>query len=92
MAKAPLTIHVDPGSDLARALQNADATPVVLDSNGVRYRVRRDDDHLWADYDPERFRAGLRAVAGTLTPEEGERLKALIYQAREEGSRPPDRP
>ena len=86
------TIHVDPDSELARALKEADAAPVVLESNGVHFRVTRSADDIWAGYDPERLLATVRAAAGTLTPEEGEELKELIYRGREEGSRPPDRP
>jgi len=92
MVKEPLTIHLDPDSELARALADADDEPVLLDSNGVRFRVIRADDDLWADYDPEKVRDGLRKFAGILTPEEGERIKELIYRGREEGTRPPDRP
>jgi hypothetical protein len=36
--------------------------------------------------------AGLHAAAGTLRPEEGERIKELIYRGREEGTRPLSRP
>ncbi len=92
MAKAPLTITIDPDSELGRALDNADGPPVILERNGARFRVTRDPDDLWVDYDPEALRAALRAVAGTLTPDEGERLKELIYRGREEGTRPIDRP
>jgi hypothetical protein len=35
---------------------------------------------------------GLREIAGTLSPEEGERRKELIYRGREEGTRPITRP
>ena len=92
MTKATHTIHVTPGSELARALQESGATPVVLESDGIHYRVLRDAYDIWAGYDPDRLLATVRAAAGTLTPEEGEELKELIYRAREEGSRPPDRP
>ncbi len=87
----PLTIKVDPDSALARALDEA-ATSVVLERNGVRYRVSPEADDPWAGYDPERVRAGLRRFAGTLSREEGERIKELIYRGREEGTRPLDRP
>jgi hypothetical protein len=43
-------------------------------------------DDLWANYDPKKLRAALRAVAGMLTPDEGERLKELIYRGREVGT------
>jgi hypothetical protein len=87
------TIEVDPKSQLAKALSLAEKQTVVLVSNGVRFTVTRaTDDDLWADYDPERVRAALREAAGTLTPEEGDRLKEILYRGREEGTRPIDRP
>ena len=86
------TIHVDPDSELVRALKEADATPVVLESNAVQFRVTRGADDIWAGYHPERLLATVRAAAGTLTPEEGKERKEMIYRGRKEGSRPPDRP
>jgi hypothetical protein len=92
MDKEPFTIHLDPDSELARALADAKEAPVLLESNGVHFRVIRVTDDLWADYDPEAVLAALRAAAGTLSPEEGERIKQLIYRGREEGTRPLSRP
>jgi hypothetical protein len=92
MAKAPLTITIDPDSELGRALADADGSPLILERNGARFRVTRDPEDPWADYDPEKLRAGLRKIAGMLTPEEGERIKESIYRGREEGTRPIDRP
>ena len=91
MANEPLTIKVDPDSELARALDEA-AMSVVLERNGVRYRVSPEADDPWANYDPAKLRAALRQVAGTITPEEAEQLKADLYRAREDGTRPLDRP
>ena len=92
MAKEPLTIHIDPESELAQVLAAAEETPVVLDSNGVRFRVIRAEEDLWAGYDPEAVLEGLREIAGTLSADEGEHMKALIYRGREEGTRPITRP
>jgi hypothetical protein len=92
MAKTPLTITIDSDSELGRALDDSDGSPVILERNRARFRVTRDPDDPWADYDPEKLRAALRAVAGTLTADEGERLKELIYRGREEGTRPINRP
>ncbi len=92
MAKAPLTVTIDPDSELGHALDDADGSPVVLERNGARFRVTRDPDDPWANDDPEAVRAALRAVAGTLTRDEGERRKELIYRGRDEGTRPIDRP
>lgn len=92
MRKEPLTIQIDPESELARALAEADDDPVILDSNGVRFRVIRLSEDLWADYDPDQVLAALKAAAGTLSPEEGARIKELIYRGRDEGTRPLTRP
>ena len=88
----PVTITIDPESELGRALDETDERPVVLVRGGERFRVTRDPDDPWASYDPEAVLEGLREIAGTLTPAEGERIKALIYRGREEGTRPITRP
>lgn len=89
MLHEPKTIHVDPNSELSHLLDEAADQPVVLERNGKRYRISREDDR-WASYDPEAVREAMRAMAGTITPEEGERRKAELYRAREEGTRPLD--
>lgn len=92
MTKEPLTIAIDPDSELGRALEETTDEPVVLLRGSVRYRVTRDPDDPWATYDPEKVLEGLHEIAGTLSPAEGERMKALIYRGREEGTRPITRP
>lgn len=92
MASGPITITIDPDSELGQVLDEKANSPVVLLSGNARFRVTRDPDDPWANYDPEKARAALRKLAGILTPEEGERMKELIYRAREEGTRPLDRP
>ena len=91
MLREPRTINVDPDSELSHLLDEATDAPVILAREGVRYRLSIDDDP-WAAYDPEAVREAVRAIAGSITPEEGERLKAELYRAREEGTRPMDRP
>ena len=93
MVTTPRTINVDPTSELGQALSTADETPVLLASKGRVYRVSpAEQDDPWGGYDPERVRSALRCFAGMLTPEEGERLKELIYRGREAGTRPLDHP
>ena len=87
-----VTITLDPGSELAKALSEADEKPVVLVSNGARFKVSRAEDDFRDDYDPKAFSDALRAAVGIFTPEEAEQLKAQIYRAREEGTRPINRP
>jgi hypothetical protein len=90
MAKEPLTITIDPDSELGRALDETGDAPVVLIRGRSRYRVTRDADDPWANYDPDSVLDGLREIAGTLSPEEAERMKELIYRGRKEGTRPFD--
>ena len=57
MASEPLTITIDPDSELGRALGERDKAPIILIRNGARFRVTRDPDDPWANYDPEKVRA-----------------------------------
>lgn len=91
VVKEATTIRIDPDSELSQLLENAATVPVVLESKGVRYTVTREED-IWAGYDPVKLRDALHEAAGMLTEEEGEELKQLIYEGREKGTRPIDRP
>lgn len=102
MVAEPRVIVVDPESELGRALGETDDAPIVLQRGAARFRLvevptdhderKADREAVWANYDPEAIRKGLKEVAGLITPEEGERMKEMIYRAREEGTRPIDRP
>ena len=72
-----VTIEVEPGSELAQALDVVDEKMIVLTSNGRQYVIERAplDPGSRSDAEAEAFREALRAVVGTLTPEEGEQLK-----------------
>jgi hypothetical protein len=87
-----MTITIDPDSELGRALAETDDEPVVLLRGNARFRVIREADDPWAHNDPSKLRAGLKKVAGLLSPEEGDRIIEAIYRGREEGTRPIDRP
>ncbi len=86
--------HIAADSELGHLLDTAAGTPVLLEKDGRRYRIvpEQDQDTLWAGYDPAKVRRALQASAGLLSAEEAERLKAEVYAAREEGSRPATRP
>lgn len=92
MVASPTTVEIAPGGEVDRLLALAEESPVILEHNGVRFRLTRESADSPSGYDPERFREALRRYAGTLDPEEGERMKEMIYRAREEGTRPADRP
>ena len=85
MAKESLTITVDPASELARALAEADAA-VVLDSGGVRYTVSRED--IFAGYDVQAVIRGLRQSRGAL---KGVDIEALLADLAEQRSQDPSR-
>ena len=42
-SNAMVTLRLDPQSDIAKALASVDSEPVVLISNGERFRVSRDE-------------------------------------------------
>ncbi len=86
MANEPLTIKVDPDSELARALKAADE-PVHLDVSGVVYRVSRENEDLWAGYDPAKVRAGLRRFAGLITPSDLPRAASSTWRLSIDSSR-----
>lgn len=93
MATTPKTIQVTETTELPALLDDAAHVPLILERDGQRFRLSRESaDDLWANYDPERVRTGVRQFAGTISVEEGERLKALIYRGREDGAQPPERP
>lgn len=90
------TVHVEPGGEVDRLLDEAAEGPIVLERDGVRYRLGRledeTDENVWDAYDPEKARAGMRAAAGSWSDIDAEAFIRSIYRAREAGSRPPDRP
>lgn len=88
------TIKVTSESTVDELFTDADSSPVVLERNGVRYRLSREDakPDIWEGYDPERARQVLDDVAGIFSDIDVDRWIADIYDAREKGSRPIDRP
>ncbi len=88
MAQEPLTIPIDPTSDLARILSEAKA-PVVLESDGIRYTVERED--VFAGYDPQAALRALRRGRGALEGVDIELLLAdLDDQRSQDGSHRPE--
>ena len=72
-------------------LEEIGEAPVVLEKDGERYVLAREDSHdTWADYDPEKVRQALLQSAGALTDIDRESLLSDIHAAREQNS--PGRP
>ena len=95
MASRPKKIKVSAGSELGKLLNEAREHAVVLETNGELYRLDRmekEPEDIWEGYDPEKVREAVKKSAGTWADLDGDELIADIYRAREEGSRPADRP
>ena len=91
MAAETKVISVAPESELGRLLAEIGAVPVILDRDGNRYVLAREDAHdIWADYDPEKVRQALLQSAGALADIDRESLLSDIHAAREQNS--PGRP
>lgn len=90
---AEKVIPVEPGSDVDHFLKQADDQPIIAEAHGHRFRVVREPVDPFANYDPERVRAGLSRIAGLLKDVDTEALKAELREQREQDSigRPADR-
>jgi hypothetical protein len=83
-ATEKFVVDIDADSELGRVLAAAGREPVRLILNDQQYVAARDPINSVDHSDPEAFREALRAAAGLFTPEEGERLKRMIYPWRDE--------
>lgn len=87
-------IRLSPDDEITQRLSQK--KPVVVEANGVRYRLVRETPHInltddpFATYDVENVRAGLKASAGAFRGINTEALKREIREAREQDT--PGRP
>jgi hypothetical protein len=86
MTAALKTIMVGPDSDIAQVLTHAMDEPILIDTRRARFRVVREDDDPFANYDPERVRAALKGMAGTLIGVDVEELLAELREQRAQDS------
>jgi hypothetical protein len=91
MEKPERTITVLPHSELAALLDEARQASIVLEREGVRYLLVREDADPFEHYDAAVVQRSLQS-AGRISPEEAARLKAAVQAGREEGTRPITRP
>jgi hypothetical protein len=92
MSTTHKTIRVTDTTNLAELLDDAELEPITLERSGVRFRLSRDDENIAYEPDPEAVRAMLAAVAGSWADVDVDEMIRDIYEARETGSRPLDRP
>jgi len=79
MANEPKTIRVPNDSELAHALEDVDHTPVLLEKDGVVFRVSRADG---AAQDISASCAGITAASGSWKDMDTEAFKTYITSRR----------
>jgi hypothetical protein len=89
MHTAPKKIEVNPNSEVARLLDEAAERPLLLEKDGVRYLLEREEKDLLAAYDPEAIREGIRKATGSWKDIDAEAFKGYIRERRRASSRPP---
>jgi hypothetical protein len=92
MAKEPEPIKVTADTRLTDVLARVRTDSIVLDSNGVRYRLGRETEDIWTSYDPAKMKAALATYGGSWSDIDADKAIEDIYRARLEGSRPAIRP
>lgn len=85
-------VHVPTDSELAHLLDEAGEGNLRLEKDGIVYRLVREEGDESRPYDPAAVRDALARLAGALSEDEADRLIENVYRAREEGSRPAQRP
>jgi hypothetical protein len=86
MANALKTIAVEPVSEVAEVLSQAARAPILVESRGVRYRVVREGEDPFENYDPERARAGAERAFGRLVGLDVDAFLAEIKEQRAQDS------
>lgn len=87
-----------PDSEGATLLAEASKAPLLVEVDGSTYRASllhpgtEEAEDIWEGYDPEKIRRAAAETAGSWADLDAGKLIAEIYQAREDGSRPADRP
>ncbi len=76
-------IKLNPEDELARRLDEGAGQPVVIEYNGVRYRIEPEDP--FAFYDPKKMQAAIRAGAGAFKGIDVKQFLADIREARGHG-------
>ena len=92
MATGTTTIKVTEATDWPRLLDEAASAPVLLERDGVVYRLTREDADIAYEPDPELVRQTLGATAGSWADLDIDKVIGDLYEARRAGSRPVERP
>jgi hypothetical protein len=83
---AKKVIPVEPGSDVDEFLEQAVEQPIIAVVRGRRFRVVQEPEDIFANYDPERVKAGLSRITGLLKGVDVDALLEELRQQREQDS------
>ena len=93
MSQQPKQIHFEDFAHNPATLFTAIAAtkePLLVEKDGVVFRVQIDEqskpEDIWAAYDAQLARAGLKRSAGTLSGVDAKELIADIHKARQQDS------
>jgi hypothetical protein len=89
MHAPPKKIIVNPNSEVARLLDKAAERALLLEKDGVRYHLDKEETDIWAGYDPEAALEGIQKAAGSWKDIDAEAFKAYIRERRKASSRSP---
>lgn len=97
MATKPTILTAEPrrvteATDLGGLLDDAERGIVLLERDGIVFRLSRDDAGIAYEPDPEHVRMVLAETAGSWADLDVDQIIEDIYRGRIEGSRPLDRP
>ena len=90
MSREPRKIKVEPDSELASLLAEADAMPLLIEKDGELYRLDRMNKKAKVPSPEEvtRSRAGILKAAGSWKDIDTEAFKAYAYERRRTANRP----
>lgn len=91
MVAKTAAIRVTTETELASLLDEAAKGPLLLERDGEPFRLAREDDIAY-EPDPERVHKILDETLGGWADLDIDQIIADLYEARQAGSRPPDRP
>lgn len=86
LPKRDAVISIDQNSETGRLLKRAAAEALILEADGERFRIVREAEDPFANYDPERTREALAALVGVFQGIDTEKMKGELRAQRDQDS------
>ncbi len=88
MTTRPRRIHIEPGTEIGKLLDEVGSGPMLLEKDGVIYSASEaKDEEIWSGYDPLAVKEALRQSAGAFAGMDTEQWKRDVRAGREQDSR-----